>query len=257
MKKFLPVFLFAFMMFAVYGSVNAQCNPDTSVGLGIHPEIPDTGCVGSAYSDTVTFVFPEDTLFNGLNVPFDSFVVGTIIGIPPGLSYECDQINNNCTYVTTPGSLTRGCVAIFGTPTTANLATDSVGVVGAAWITVFGFPVEIEDTIRISLRVFDATDAYCTGTYRDELATNSVDLGIYPNPLTANSVVSFRLKQAEEVNVVMQDMYGRTVRNLADGALAAGKHELALDHAGLQNGIYFVRMRIGETVLSRKVVISQ
>ena len=257
MKKFLHVFLFAFILFAAFGNVNAQCNPDTTVGLGIHPEIPDTGCVGAAYDDTVTFVFPADTVYGGFTVPFDSFVVGTILNIPPGMDFECDQNHPTCTYVTNPPALTRGCVHMFGTPTMANQATDSVIVVGSAWITVFGFPVEISDSIKISLRVFEATDPYCGGTSTNPLLEKQLGLSVYPNPLENTSVLKFHLDHTTDVNIVLNDIYGRTVRNIASGEMNPGTKEFALDKTRLQSGLYFVRMRVGESIITRKVIVSQ
>lgn len=258
MKKFLPVFIFAFTLLATFGSVNAQCVPDANVGLGIHPVIPDTGCVGQAYDDTVTFVFPADTLYGGFTVPFDSFVVGTILNIPPGMDFECDQNHPICTYITNPPNLTRGCVHMFGTPTASNTAADSVIVVGSAWITVFGFPVEISDSIKISLRIFEASDPYCGGVSVDQRLTEKhLDVRIFPNPLENTSVLKFQLDHAENVNITLSDVYGRSVRELANGPMNAGPKEYSLQSEGLGAGIYFIRMTVGETMLTRKVILAK
>lgn len=66
--------------------------------------------------------------------------------------------------------------------------------------------------------------------------------GVYPNPVGATGRVALSLSEAQPVRVALYDVLGREVAVVHDGPLAAGEAvPLALDTAGLPNGLYIVR----------------
>jgi len=81
-----------------------------------------------------------------------------------------------------------------------------------------------------------------------------------PNPARAGAVFRIDLPAAADAAVGVYDCAGRVVRSLASGTLAAGAHELRWDGrasggAAASPGVYFVRARIGATVLQRPLVV--
>ena len=84
-------------------------------------------------------------------------------------------------------------------------------------------------------------------------------LAPHPNPFTPRTSVGFDLPSAAAVTVRIHDVGGRLVRTLAAGeVLAAGHHEQPWDGrddagGGLAAGLYFVRFRVGERVLTQRV----
>ena len=70
----------------------------------------------------------------------------------------------------------------------------------------------------------------------------------YPNPFATQSVLELELSGAGSLHVQVVDVLGRTVAQLADGPVSAGRHTLTWDGRGvngarLAGGIYFVRAR--------------
>ena len=62
---------------------------------------------------------------------------------------------------------------------------------------------------------------------------------------------------AQEVLVEAFDAVGRRVALLHEGTLAAGRHPLVLDGAGLPAGVYVVRAAASAGVVTRTVVVAR
>jgi hypothetical protein len=80
-----------------------------------------------------------------------------------------------------------------------------------------------------------------------------------PNPFRASTQLGFELPAAAMVDIGVFDTSGRLVRALAKSVYPAGRTELQWDGAdasgrATQPGLYFVRLRAGNTVKSIAVV---
>ncbi|MBS1261432.1 MAG: hypothetical protein MAG453_00753 [Calditrichaeota bacterium] len=62
-----------------------------------------------------------------------------------------------------------------------------------------------------------------------------------PNPFNAVTTIGIALPVAGEVEVVVYNVNGREVAELADGSFPAGRHAFTFDATGLASGIYLVR----------------
>jgi len=90
----------------------------------------------------------------------------------------------------------------------------------------------------------------------EELDADLQKLSIYPNPSNLDFTnLSFDLQKANQVEANIVDMKGRVVSVEDYGTLSSGNHQLRMNTAGLENGIYFVRIQFGENVISRKLSI--
>ncbi len=76
-----------------------------------------------------------------------------------------------------------------------------------------------------------------------------------PNPFRGATTLAFTLSEARRVSLSVHDVAGREVAILADGVLPAGRHERRFDAGALPRGVYFVSMRSGARVESRKMLI--
>ena len=67
---------------------------------------------------------------------------------------------------------------------------------------------------------------------------------VYPNPAgaSAGAVVALTLADAADVRVIVYDVLGHHIAELADGRLEAGIHRFRLDGSGLPAGLYFVQV---------------
>jgi hypothetical protein len=79
----------------------------------------------------------------------------------------------------------------------------------------------------------------------------------FPNPFNPTTKVSYRLPVASEVRLVVYDLLGREVANLVTGRKEAGTHTVPFDAKDLGSGMYFYRLRAGEFVATKRMVIAK
>lgn len=81
----------------------------------------------------------------------------------------------------------------------------------------------------------------------EEFISESIDL--YPNPTKAGSQLSFELRNAQDISVVIYDVIGSKVAELNNSNYSAGTHTLNLPVENLQGGQYFVSLIQGAEVV--------
>jgi len=89
----------------------------------------------------------------------------------------------------------------------------------------------------------------------EELSAESIDLQIFPNPITDNSILAFELNERSDVEMDVMDVMGRTVIVLEDSSLSQGQHQYSISRNELSQGMYFVRMSVnGRTTMVKFMV---
>ncbi len=83
------------------------------------------------------------------------------------------------------------------------------------------------------------------------------DISIFPNPVTETASIEFSLQANSQVNVAVFDMLGRNVLNLMDGPLNSGPQQIQMNASELDNGAYFVRIRLNNDVVTKKIMITK
>jgi hypothetical protein len=187
MKKLYTLIILFFASAAAFG----QCTPDPSLAGAPAGFYPPSGSsvngatitlpavnLGQSVNQQLDLIILTDTTlsFFGLTftVPIDSFIITDVSGLPPGLSYVCD--NSNCGW---QGGQ-HGCFSLQGTPTQAGnyqflvdaLFTVSIpGVVDTSAQAVFTFIMDVINPAS----VFEA---------------RPVEFNLMPNP--ASSYVDIR-----------------------------------------------------------------
>ncbi|MAQ94867.1 MAG: hypothetical protein CMM84_15225 [Rhodothermaceae bacterium] len=78
---------------------------------------------------------------------------------------------------------------------------------------------------------------------------------VVPNPSAGLVRVAFAVPEAGRVRLAVYDVRGREVAVLADGEVAAGRHETLLDGTALAAGVYVVRLEAGGHRLTRQAVV--
>ena len=114
-----------FFLICTFFSVQlfAQCVPDESfvpvgANYGLSPDTLATAYVNQSYNQDLTFVLPLDTLveiegFGENLIAFEDYHI-TSISLPIGLSWECNNSEDNCHY--NPTISQYGCVNLYGVP---------------------------------------------------------------------------------------------------------------------------------------------
>jgi hypothetical protein len=108
-------------------------------------------------------------------------------------------------------------------------------------------PEEVRFTI-----VIDPGEGSYSGEYlpiRPELLQN------YPNPFNSSTNIRVALPDNQDVVLEVYDMIGRRVTTLANGQFSAGTHNFTWDAAGAASGLYIYRLRSGQTIQSKKMLL--
>lgn len=101
----------------------------------------------------------------------------------------------------------------------------------------------------------------------DELAAGDVPadfelLQNYPNPFNPATTIEYHIPQTAQVQLAIFDAMGKRVRNLVEAQQQPGRHRIAWDArneagAPVASGVYFYRMRAGEFVDQKKMILLQ
>jgi hypothetical protein len=176
-RKFSWIFAIAIAAIQPFTTKAQVCTPDQNLTTpGFLPATLPDGQVNSAYSVGITIKVFKDTeiVQSGQTVlaTIDSMLLISILGLPPGLGYEC--LNSGCSFV--PSTLS--CVNIKGTPAQSGLFPLKIPV--KIYAKVFGaIPITQPDTLRnFAINVKGGTASMV------DLNQNGLDLSIFPNPAT-------------------------------------------------------------------------
>ena len=76
----------------------------------------------------------------------------------------------------------------------------------------------------------------------------------YPNPFNHEAAFRFAVRQSQQVEVVLYDVWGRSVKALYAGRAAAGQMQtVRVDGSGLPSGLYLIRVQ-GEAFIETQAV---
>ncbi len=77
----------------------------------------------------------------------------------------------------------------------------------------------------------------------------------YPNPAKDLTTMKLTLAQAADVTVNVYSILGQNVQETNSGILRAGNHQLVIDASGLNKGVYFISVKVGDQVQTRKMIV--
>jgi hypothetical protein len=132
----------------------------------------------------------------------------------------------------------------------ANLTINDSGQVVVLW-------TELSEADSVIMKIGSVGWTTFLGVEENRTKTipERISLSTYPNPFNLTATISFELPRAQEISVVIYDVLGRRVCEIARGMQTAGNHELRFDASGLSSGIYFVRLKAGDFAVAKKVLL--
>jgi hypothetical protein len=77
----------------------------------------------------------------------------------------------------------------------------------------------------------------------------------YPNPFNPTTTIRFGLPVAANVSLTIFNPLGQEVAQLVNGQLDAGYHSVEFSAEGLASGVYFYRIRTGDSFQTRNLVL--
>lgn len=92
----------------------------------------------------------------------------------------------------------------------------------------------------------------------EDLKASDINLSVYPNPFSTSTQISYNLPAAAQTTVEVFDLVGKKVADLFDGKQTEGIQQITFDRTafGLTNGMYFVKIKVGESVITQKVLVN-
>ena len=79
----------------------------------------------------------------------------------------------------------------------------------------------------------------------------------YPNPFNPSTRISFELPVSGSVSLRIYDLLGREVAMVLDEAKEAGYYDVTFDASALASGVYFYKLRAGQFVAVRKMLVAK
>ena len=125
------------------------------------------------------------------------------------------------------------------------------------------------DSLATSGKFFVYASTYGRGIWaRDISGDDPVDVAVVPpiapevqfeaprpNPARGRTSLAFSLPKDTTVDLAVYDVAGRRVATLAEGAHAAGRHEVAFDASGVAAGVYWARLVAPGVHESQRIVL--
>ena len=95
----------------------------------------------------------------------------------------------------------------------------------------------------------------CNGTTAAyTVSRQSFAVNIYPNPATALQTISINTPAPGELSITIEDMTGKMLQKVYNGAIATGNTGLQLDLSSLTPGVYLVKLAYNNVVTYRKII---
>lgn len=77
----------------------------------------------------------------------------------------------------------------------------------------------------------------------------------YPNPFNPATIIRYGLPARTTVSLAIYNTLGQSVAMLADGVQEPGFHEVRFDGSNLASGIYFCRLKAGQSIRTSKLLL--
>ncbi|MFZ4799945.1 MAG: M43 family zinc metalloprotease [Bacteroidia bacterium] len=214
---------------------------------------------------------------SGANLPTFRFAYAAalVTGPPPNNTKSTDDLrvyqSTNCgttwTQMSGTGAVFSGTAITTTGPTLLNWATGFVPSDVSKWREVsLVAPAVPNIRFKITLLRKGGSNFYLDAVrvsskggvgINDELA-NTINFNIAPNPFNTSTELSFNLSNTSEMNISVIDILGRNIGTLVNGKTDSGNHTVILDKntLGLNNGIYFVKVEIGNQSFVKKIMVN-
>jgi len=77
----------------------------------------------------------------------------------------------------------------------------------------------------------------------------------YPNPFNPNTIIKYSIPKKSNVSLNVFDALGTEIAILVNKEQSQGNYEIEIDGSDLTSGIYFYRLRAGDFVITKKMML--
>ncbi len=93
----------------------------------------------------------------------------------------------------------------------------------------------------------------CTTVATDDPSLIPIALDVFPNPFGGSFTIKFT-SENEHAKIDVFDALGAQIQNISNKKLPAGQHNINVDLSHLPAGVYFIRVRLGNRVQTKRLV---
>lgn len=136
-------------------------------------------------------------------------------------------------------------------PTTTQTATHTYSSAGTYHICAYY--VDLSNTSCLDSLCQDIT---VTATGINDPKNPNAEISTVPNPFSNIMNISFALYKSDNVYITVMDITGKQVAVLENGNMSAGDHTITWDPSGIDAGVYFLQIKSGTSVYTKKVIYS-
>jgi hypothetical protein len=250
MKLISKIAIFGFLLYPSAKSV-AQCTPDNTIqaSQGIFPYQIEPAQANVTYNQVVQFKAPLDTnvfyapLNTTVSVRIDSIRITGVLGLPPGITYQC----NNASCMINGGEV--GCLLISGT--TSEMGGHPLKVIVRTSAKIKGTP-PFPDIPQVSTDTNTRYDLFVnwpTGLFK---TTPTQSLKIYPNPASHTLYIEADLSSEKSATAIVYNITGQAVLTEKLNPLLSKQ---ALDISILAKGFYSVSIVSEHGIKQQKLMV--
>ncbi|MEL7833838.1 T9SS type A sorting domain-containing protein [Fodinibius sp. Rm-B-1B1-1] len=77
----------------------------------------------------------------------------------------------------------------------------------------------------------------------------------FPNPFTSGTQIRYQVASQSRATLEVYDVLGRKVQTLVDEQKSKGEYSIRFDGSNLSSGIYFIHLKVGETIKVQKMTL--
>ena len=88
----------------------------------------------------------------------------------------------------------------------------------------------------------------------DQLSLKDSKLAVTPNPVSSMAIINYKIEQHAMTSIDIYDITGKHVENLVHKMMGPGEYQVTMDAAYLQKGMYFCRLKSGNSLYHVKIV---
>lgn len=83
------------------------------------------------------------------------------------------------------------------------------------------------------------------------------NLDVYPNPTASQLNLDFEVEGTQDAHIWVSDVQGKKCLDVLSGGQVHGQEQYSVDMSQQAAGVYFVHLKIGDMITSRKVVVTR
>jgi len=89
--------------------------------------------------------------------------------------------------------------------------------------------------------------------FLDEIAISN-NVNAHPNPFSTSTTIEYELAQPKNVSITIFNHLGQQIERIDQENNQSGMQQYIWDASEITSGVYFVQVRIGKEMTTRKIV---